>query len=121
MACGSVGPQGLLSQPLSSARFDNLPYVEGKAGTEAWRDLIACCLHPLPFCPQASTGQYWNGCILSRLMKWTWAVTFQDPHDPYSVGPVPVFGMITNRQRNKNEKQTSIHGMDELVWESQDL
>lgn len=43
MACGSVDPQSLLSPPLSSARLNNLPHVEGRRETR--RDLRAWCLH----------------------------------------------------------------------------
>ncbi|XP_059123117.1 serine protease 46 [Peromyscus eremicus] len=60
MACGSVGPQGLLPQALSSARFDNLPYVEGPWFWSCGQTNISCRMV--------------NGKMV-EVGKWPWQVS----------------------------------------------
>ncbi|XP_040596262.1 serine protease 46 isoform X1 [Mesocricetus auratus] len=60
MACGSVDPQSLLPHPLSSARFNNLPYVEGPWFWSCGQTNISC--------------KVVNGKVV-EVGKWPWQVS----------------------------------------------
>ncbi|CAO2633410.1 Serine protease 46 [Lemmus lemmus] len=60
MACESVDPQGLLPHPLSSVRFENLPYVEGPWYWSCGQTNVSCKLV--------------NGKVV-EVGRWPWQVS----------------------------------------------